>query len=65
MLSNSSGYEKNNNQRSSVWPIYNFGEQRLNGAAKWSAAEGGRVLPHFEHIVGGAPTPTCPIAAVF
>jgi hypothetical protein len=36
----SSGYKKNNWQ-SSVSPIYGFGQQRLNGADDWSAAEGG------------------------
>ncbi len=42
-----------------------FGQQRLNGAADWSAAKGGQVLPHFEHIVSGASTPPCPFPAVF
>ncbi len=51
--------------QSSVLPINNFGQQHLNGAANWSAAEGGRVLPHFENIVSGALTPPCPITAVF
>jgi hypothetical protein len=30
-----------------------FGQQRLNGTADWSAAEGSQVLPHFEHICSG------------
>ncbi len=54
---NSSCYKKINNRQSSVSPIYNFdGQQRLDGAADWSAAQGGRVLPHFEHTVSGAST---------
>jgi hypothetical protein len=40
-------------------------QQCLNGAANWSAAKNGQVLPHFEHIVSGASMPPCPIAAVF
>jgi hypothetical protein len=40
-------------------------QERLNGAADWSAAIGGQVLPHFEHIVSGALTPPCPVVAVF
>jgi hypothetical protein len=27
--------------------------------------KGGRVLPHFKHIVSGVSTPPCPMAAVF
>jgi hypothetical protein len=65
MLLNSSGYKKNNNQRSSVSPIYDFGQQRLNGTADWSALEGGQVLPHFKHIASGALMLPCPIVAVF
>jgi hypothetical protein len=29
---NSSGYKKNDNQQLPVLPIYDFGQQRLNGA---------------------------------
>ncbi len=43
----------------------NYHQQCLNGGADWSAAEDGQVLPHFRQIVTGAPTPPCPIAAVF
>jgi hypothetical protein len=43
---NSSGYEKNKNPQSSVLPIYNFGQQSLNGAANWSATKGGQVTQH-------------------
>jgi hypothetical protein len=60
----SGSYEKNDDWRLSVLPIYNFGQQRLNSAAEWSATEGGQVLPHFKHIVSGASTPPCPITAV-
>ncbi len=61
---NSSGYKKNNNRWSSVSSTCNFGQQRLNGAVDWSATKGGRVLPHFEHIVSGTSMPPCPITAV-
>ncbi len=46
-------------------PIKDFGQQRLNSSANWSAAKGGWVLPHFQQIVSGALMPPCPIAAVF
>jgi hypothetical protein len=46
--------------------IYNyFDQQRLNAAAKWSAAEDGQVLSHFKQILSGAWMPPCPIVAVF
>jgi hypothetical protein len=45
--------------------IYNFGQQCLNNAADWSAAEGGQILSHFQHIVSGVSMPLCLIAAVF
>jgi hypothetical protein len=48
-----------------VLPINGFGQQRLNGAAKWSAGEGGQGFPHFKHIVIGVLTPPCPIPAAF
>jgi hypothetical protein len=37
-------------QKSAILTIadYDFGQQRLNGAADWSAAKDGRVLPHFQ-----------------
>jgi hypothetical protein len=44
---------KNNNRQSSVSPINDLGQQRLNGTADWSATEGGQVMPHFEHIASG------------
>ncbi len=56
---------KNNKQQCWWLPIYNFGQQRLNGTSNWSAAKGGQVLPHFKHIVSGASMPPCPIAALF
>jgi hypothetical protein len=63
---NSGGNNKKNNWQLSVLPINDFGQQRLNGTANdWSAAKGGQVLSHFEHIVSGASTPPCPITAVF
>jgi hypothetical protein len=37
----------------------------VNGGADRSAAEDGRVLPHFQQILTGASMPPCPIAAVF
>jgi hypothetical protein len=46
-------------------PINNFGQQRLNGAADWSAAKGGKILLHFQHIVRGVLMLLCPIMAVF
>jgi hypothetical protein len=58
------GLQKNNNRQSSVLQINNFGQQHLNSIANWSAAEGGKVLPHFEHIVSGALTLPCPITDV-
>ncbi len=57
--------QQKQNQRYWRSPINDFGQQRLNGAADLSAAEDGRVLPHFQQIVSGASTPLCPIAAVF
>jgi hypothetical protein len=42
-----------------------FGQRRLNGATKQSAAKRGPSLPHFEHIVCGALMPLCSIAVVF
>ncbi len=45
--------------------LTNFGQQRLNGAANWSVAEDGRVLPHFQQIVSGVLMPLCLIVAVF
>jgi hypothetical protein len=42
-----------------------FRQQRLNGSADRSAAEGGRILPHFQQIVSGALMPPWPITAVF
>jgi hypothetical protein len=30
--------------------MYDFGQQRLNGGADWSAAKDGQVLPHFQQI---------------
>jgi hypothetical protein len=62
---NSGGYEKDNNWQLSVSPIYNFGQQRLNSAADWSAAKDGQVLPHFKQTLSGAWMPSCPIAALF
>jgi hypothetical protein len=62
---NSGGYKKNNNQQYFQLSINDLGQQRLNGTADQSAAKGGRVLPHFEHIVSGVSTPLCPIVAVF
>jgi hypothetical protein len=56
---------KKNNWQSSVLQINSFHQQHLNCATDWSAAKGGQVLLHFEHIVSGAATPLCPIAAVF
>jgi hypothetical protein len=64
-VANGSGNKKNNNPQSSVLPINDFGQQCLNGITNWSAAKGGQVLPHFEHIVSGASMPPCPIVAVF
>jgi hypothetical protein len=58
----SDGYKKNNNWQYLGSPIYVFGQQRLNGANDWSA---GRVLPNSEHIVSGALTLSCPMAAAF
>jgi hypothetical protein len=46
-------------------PIKDFGQQRLNGGANWSAAKVGQVSPHFQRIFSGASMPLCPIAAVF
>jgi hypothetical protein len=51
---NSGGYKKNNNQGSSELPIYNFSQQHLDGAANWSAAKDGQVLPYFDQILSGA-----------
>ncbi len=62
---NSGGYRKNINRWLFILLINDFGQQRLNGATNWSAAKGGQVLPHFDHIVSGVLTPPCPIAAVF
>jgi hypothetical protein len=62
---NSGGYKKINKWQSSVSPLNNFDQQCLNGAADWSVAKGGQVLPLFEHIVSGASMLLCPIAAVF
>ncbi len=62
---NSCGYKTNNSRQYWQLPINNFGQQCLNSTANWSAAKGGRVLPHFKHIVSGASMPPCPIAAVF
>jgi hypothetical protein len=45
--------------------VNNFGQQRLNGTADWSAAKDGQVLPHFQQVVSGALMPLCPIAALF
>jgi hypothetical protein len=45
-------------------PIYNFGQQRLNGSAYQSAAEDGQVLPHFQQIVSGASMLLRPMVAV-
>ncbi len=59
------GNKKNNNRRYWWSPINNFGQQRLNGAANWTAAKDGQVLPHFRQILSGALMPPCPIAAVF
>jgi hypothetical protein len=42
---NNGGYKKNINQGLSVLLINNFGQQHLNVTAKWSATEGGQVLP--------------------
>jgi hypothetical protein len=61
---NSGSYKKHNNWQSSVLLLY-VGQKRLNGAADWSAAKDGHILPYFKHIVGGALTPPCPITAVF
>jgi hypothetical protein len=46
-------------------PVNDFGQQRLNSTTDWSAAKGGKVLPHFEHIIYGELTPLCPIMTVF
>ncbi len=43
----------NNNGQYCQSPINEFGQQHLNGAADWSAAEGGQVLPHFERLFPG------------
>ncbi len=56
---------KNNNQQYWRLPIYDFVQQCFNGAADWSAAKGGQVLPHFKHIVSEASMLPCPIVAVF
>jgi hypothetical protein len=64
-VANSGGYEKNNNQQLSILLINDFGQQRLNSAAGWSATKGGQVLPHFQHILSGVLMPLCPITAVF
>jgi hypothetical protein len=45
--------------------VNNVGQQRINGTTNWSAANGGQVFSHLEHIVSGALTPLCPIATVF
>jgi hypothetical protein len=57
--------QKNSNRQYWRLPINDFGQQRLNSGADWSAAGDGQVLPHFEHIVSGTLTPPCPMAAVF
>ena len=49
-LCNSGGYEKNNDRRSSVSPINDFGQQRLNSAAAWSASEGAKFC-HASNIL--------------
>ncbi len=59
------GYVKNNNRQYWQLPIKDFGQQRLNGGADWSAAKAGQVLPHFQQILSGALTLPCPIAGVF
>ncbi len=45
------GNKKNNNRQYWRLLINDFGQQRLNCAADWSAAEDGQVLPHFQQIV--------------
>ncbi len=62
---NSGCYQKNNNQQYWWSPMNNFGQQRLNGTANQSAAKGGWVLPHFQHIISGVLMFPCPILAVF
>ncbi len=61
----SSGYKKNNNRRYWQSLINNFGQQCLNGAANWSAAEGDQVLSQYQHIVSEASMPPCTMVAVF
>ncbi len=60
------GYKKNNNQQYWRLPIYNFGQQRLNGGADRSAAKDGWVLPYFQQqlIGSGASMPPPPMGAV-
>jgi hypothetical protein len=65
LLPNSGGNKKTTIGNTDDCQLMTFGQQHLNGATNWSAAEGGQVLPHFEHIVSGALTPPCPMAAVF
>jgi hypothetical protein len=53
-------------QQSGILTIPNddFGQQRLNGTANWSATKDDQVFPHFQQIVSGALMPPCPTMAV-